>query len=376
VPASNAQHRLAFYGFRSGHGGIPRVLANLMNGLIDQNIQVDLLSTGDKTMDFQYLRPQIRVIHLDTRGALRGVFTLANYLEKECPDALLANREWANRNSILARGMTGVKTRIWFRIGTNNSMSLRRRHFLNRFTRKATMRYCYKRADGLISVSKGVANDIASTFPVAEKKIHVLHNPSVSSDITIKANEAPDHPWLQDDNPPVILGVGRLTRAKGFSTLLRSFAKIRSARDCRLIILGEGKEHNRLIALAGELGVQRDVSLPGYVRNPFAYMNKSALFVLSSAWEGSPNTLIEALAVGVPVVSTDCESGPGEILQEGRYGPLVPVGDVDALARAMALTLDNPPTRALLQMAAAPYRADRCVQAYLQVLIKASGSGK
>jgi glycosyltransferase involved in cell wall biosynthesis len=341
-----------------------------MNGLIDEGVRVDLLLSGTQTADVHYLRPEIRILDLDKRRMFRGTARLSDYLNKEHPVALLAGREWANRNAILARGLTKVQTRIWLRVGTYNFMALRRRHFLNRWTRKASMRYCYRRAYGLIAVSKGIAEDIASTFRIPEKKIHVLHNPSVTSDMAMKANQTIDHPWFQGNHPPVILGMGRLARVKDFPTLLRAFAKVRSARDCRLVILGEGKERDNLSALAHELGIQEDVNLPGYKSNPFAYMNAASLYVLSSVWEGSPNTLIEALAVGVPVVSTDCRTGPREILEGGRYGRLVPVGDVEALARAIEVTLDNPPKKAYLQSAAARYRVDRCAQAYLRLFIE------
>jgi len=370
LPASSAGHRLAFYGFRSGPGGIPRVIGNLMNGFVDEGVQVDLLLTSTQDADVDDLRPEIRMIDLGTRRMFPGISKLADYLRKECPDALLAGREWANRNAVLAGNTSKVKARIWLRVGTHNFMALSSRHFLNRWTRKASMRYCYRRADGLIAVSKGVAEDIASSFRIPEEKIHVLPNPSFSQDIAIKAKQAVDHPWFQGGHPPVILGMGRLARVKDFATLLSAFAKVRSARDCRLVILGEGKERDNLSALAHELGIQEDFRLPGYRDNPFAYLNKASLYVLSSVWEGSPNTLIEALAVGVPVVSTDCKSGPQEILEGGRYGPLVSVGDVDALARAIEATLDNPPKKAYLQSAAERYRVDRCARAYLRLLIK------
>lgn len=369
LPAS-ARQCVAFYGFRSGPGGIPRVLGNLMNGFVDEGVRVDLLLTGTQGADVEDLRPEIRLIDLGKRHMFPGISRLAGYLNKECPDALLAGREWANRNAVLARDVSKGDTRVWLRVGTHNFMALSSRHFLNRWTRKATMRFCYKRADGLIAVSKGVAEDIASSFRIPEGKIHVLRNPSFSRDMAVKAQQRVDHPWFQEDHPPVILGMGRLARVKDFPTLLRAFARVRSGRECRLVILGEGKERENLSALAAELGVQEDVSLPGYRDNPFAYLQKASLYVLSSVWEGSPNTLIEALGVGVPVVSTDCKSGPREILEGGRYGPLVPVGDVDALAQAMEATLDNSPSRAYLQSAADRYRVDRCARAYLRLLIK------
>jgi glycosyltransferase involved in cell wall biosynthesis len=167
------------------------------------------------------------------------------------------------------------------------------------------------------------------------------------------------------------LGAGRLARQKDFRTLIRAFARVHAERHYRLVILGEGNDRAPLEALAVKLGLKDDIDLPGFVTNPFAYMSKAALFVLSSAWEGFGNVLAEAMALGVPVVSTDCPSGPREILQDGRYGPLVPVGDACALAKAMIDVLDHPPEKAFLQSASERFRVDKCGEAYLQVLFPA-----
>ena len=155
---------------------------------------------------------------------------------------------------------------------------------------------------------------------------------------------------------------------KDFQTLVRAFAKVRNNRPCKLIILGKGKLHDRLLALAEELGIKDDVSLPGFIHKPYGYMAHSSLFALTSRWEGLGFVLIEALAVGTPVVSTDCRSGPREILQNGKYGSLVPVGDVDALAKAIINTLDHPLPREILQQAARPYEIGVSTTAYLKAM--------
>jgi glycosyltransferase involved in cell wall biosynthesis len=179
--------------------------------------------------------------------------------------------------------------------------------------------------------------------------------------------QRPDHPWFAPGQPPVVLGVGRLTRQKDFPTLLRAFGKLRQQRAARLIILGEGEDRPSLQALAAELGVTDDVALPGFRENAMAYMAGSALFVLCSAWEGLPTVLIEALAAGSRVVSTDCPSGPREILQEGRLGPLVPVGDSTALAGAMATALDRPAGSVPLETLR-PFTLDAAVDHYLRLI--------
>ncbi|MGE0371534.1 MAG: glycosyltransferase, partial [Gammaproteobacteria bacterium] len=183
------------------------------------------------------------------------------------------------------------------------------------------------------------------------------------------AREAPPHPWLEEAaGPPVILGMGRFTEQKDFATLIRAFARLRAGRACRLMLLGRGRLQAEYEALATRLGVTADIAFPGFAENPYSYLARARLFVLSSAWEGSPNALTEALALGVPVVSTDCPSGPRELLAAGRYGTLVPVADDAALARAMAATLDGPLPAAELRLAAADYTVEASARAYLTAL--------
>jgi glycosyltransferase involved in cell wall biosynthesis len=183
------------------------------------------------------------------------------------------------------------------------------------------------------------------------------------------------HRWFLPAAPPVVLGVGSLSERKDFPTLLRAFAKLRKQRDCRLVILGEAgspkkteEQRAALMALAAELGVAADVDLPGFVANPFAYMARAAAFVLSSAFEGLPGALIQAMACGCPVVSTDCLSGPAEILEGGRFGAMVPVGDDQAMAAAIAATLDRPIAAATLRGRAGMFSVDRAVDRYLDLM--------
>jgi glycosyltransferase involved in cell wall biosynthesis len=216
-------------------------------------------------------------------------------------------------------------------------------------------------------VSGGAADDLARTSGLSRDRVQVVYNPVITPAMLALAREAPDHPWYAHGQPPVILGVGRLTRQKDFATLVRAFALARQQRPARLIILGEGEDRAALEALIRELGVADDVALPGFRDNAMAYMAGSALFVLSSAWEGLPTVLIEALAAGARVVSTDCPSGPREILQGGRLGALVPVGDAAALAAAMGEALARPaappPADAL-----APFTRDAAVDRYLHLI--------
>jgi glycosyltransferase involved in cell wall biosynthesis len=230
------------------------------------------------------------------------------------------------------------------------------------------LRRCYQRNDGLIAVSQGVAKEIMNLLHLDPAKVKIIYNPVVTPDIFSLANENTGHPWLQSKNDPVILAAGRLVPQKDFATLLQAFAELRKQRACKLIILGEGEERKNLEAQAEQLGLRDDVDLPGFVENPYAFMAQSNVFALSSAWEGFGVVLAEALALGVPVVSTNCPYGPSEILQHGKFGPLVQVGDARAFAQGMLSTMANPLEAKQLQSAAVPYTVRNCAHNYLSLL--------
>ena len=217
-------------------------------------------------------------------------------------------------------------------------------------------------------VSHGVAEDTRRITGLPAARVTVVRNPVVTPRLAELAAAPCPHPWLQPSAVPVILGAGRLTEQKDFVTLLRAFARMQAIRPVRLAILGEGRLRGELERLAHELGVGERVALPGFTTNPYAWMARAALFVLSSAWEGSPNVLAEALALGVPSVATDCPSGPRELLAGGRYGALVEVGDHVGLAEAMLATLAAPPPAGHLRQAVSDYTAEAAAQGYLGAL--------
>jgi glycosyltransferase involved in cell wall biosynthesis len=234
------------------------------------------------------------------------------------------------------------------------------------------LRRAYLTADAIVTASRGVADDLAACAGLPRHRITTIYNPVVAPDLPVKAQAPVDHPWFAAGEPAVILGVGRLHPQKDFATLLRAFAALRSRRPVRLVILGSGlgsAYEADLQALAAELGVADAIDLPGFVRNPLAFMSRAAVFVLSSRYEGLGNALIEALACGTPVVSTDCPSGPREILDDGRFGPLVPVGDAAALADAIEQVLDHPPPAEHLRMRAQLFSVERSADAYLELLL-------
>jgi glycosyltransferase involved in cell wall biosynthesis len=257
---------------------------------------------------------------------------------------------------------------VVIRVGTVISLALERRNPVKRFLRRIGIMFCYRRADVVIANAGRVADDIVAITGSLGRQLHVLDNPTVSDEMFGLSESPSNHPWLDDEGPPVILGVGRLVRVKDFRTLIGAFARVLKKKQCRLMILGDGKDRKDLLAYAEQLGVSEAVSLPGFQDNPFALMKRAAVFVLSSAREGSPNVLIQAMALGIPSVSTDCPGGSHDILGEGRYGPLVPVGDEAALAEGIEQCLDKPLSPEILQAAVARFRADICARAYLRAM--------
>ena len=298
---------------------------------------------------------------------------LARYLRLERPEALLSASHYVNVAAVWGRRLAGIDIPLVIcqqthlsRAITNTNFPGGRRPLLGWLVRRF-----YPAADATVAVSDGVANDLASLAELPRERIRTIHNPVGMPELWTEAQEPLDHPWFAPGAPPVILGVGRLAAQKDFPTLLRAFARVRAQRPVRLLILGEGSKRRELETLAASLGIQADLALPGFAMNPFAYMARAAVFVLSSGYEGLPGVLVQALACGCPVVSTDCPSGPREILEHGAHGPLVPVGDDVAMAEAIQSVLDSPPDREKLLARAEEFSLDRAVDRYLDVMLGA-----
>ena len=364
------QPKIGIFVSFSGEGGVERMILNLCKGLVDLGCQVDLLPIKSHSEHLSDQLPTgLKVHNFGATHTLSSLPALIRYLKTERPDALLAAKDRANQIAILAKAISGVPTRIVVRMGTTVSAALIGKSRMRKLAWYLPMRVLYRRADDIIAVSHGVAEDLARISGVKHSAMQVVQNPVISSLIFDRAREPVFHPWLKETGEPVILGIGRLTRQKDFPTLIRAFVQVRKNLPCRLIILGEGNDRKKIEELAKKHSVETSVDLPGFVDNPYAYLSRASLFVLSSAWEGSPNVLTEALALGVPSVSTDCPSGPKEILQNGMIGKLVPVGNPPPLAEAIQETLSNPPEKTLLQSAIQDYTIESSSKRYLDVLL-------
>lgn len=365
------RQRLTVLTSTMGGGGAQRSMVRLAGGLAERGYDVDLV-LGRRDEDDHYraeVADTVRIVSLDAPRALFSVPRLIRYLRRERPVAMVTSLDYMNVLGVWARWLARVDTRVV--VNEQNTLSMvvdngtrRRKRVLPWLVRQS-----YRRADGIAAVSEGVADDLARFVGLPRDRVDAIHNPVVVPQLADMTTQPLDHPWFGPDEPPVLLAVGRLTPQKDFETLLRAFAKVRASHAARLLVLGDGDERSRLEALVTELGLEQDVSLPGWAVNPYPYMAAADLFVLSSLWEGLPTVLIEALYCGVPIVATDCPSGPREILQGGRYGSLVPVGDVDALAQAIADALDGD-VPAPVPESWAPYRIDVVTDRYLQLMLR------
>lgn len=322
-------------------GGAERVMLNLAKGFAERGLKVDLVLARAEGPYLSRVPRLVRVVDLKAFRVLASLTGLVRYIQRERPFALLSALHHANVVALWARKLASVPVRVVVSVHTNLSRATANAPNLRARIMPRWVRLFYPWADAIVAVSSGVAEDLVRHTGIPPEKIHVIYNPVVTPDLFVRAEEPIEHPWFAPGQCPVVLGVGRLTPSKDFSTLIRAFALVRKVRAARLMILGEGEERPRLEALVQELGLEDDIQLPGFVENPYKYMKRSALFVLSSRWEGLPTVLIEAAALGVPVISTDCPSGPAEILGE-REDLLVPVGDVAALARGICRSLAQP----------------------------------
>ncbi len=345
------------------------MIANLCQALVKAPIDLDVLLIKAQGPYVDRLPDSANIISLRAQHSLTSVWEMARYLKRERPDALLAIKHRGILAALRARQLAMTDTPISGRIGTTVSAALANKSSQRRQRWYKAMRKHYPKLENLIAVSQGVADDVLDITSMSESRVTVVRNPTVTPDMLAAATESPHHPWLSADSTvPVIMGVGRLTAQKDFATLIAAFARVRLQREARLIILGDGRLRAEIIEQAAALGVEEHIALPGFQSNPWAWMSRAAVFALSSRWEGSPNTLTEAMALGIPVVSTDCPSGPRELLDAGRVAPLVEMGDVDALASALLLVLAEPPRSEVLTEAVSAYHQDVSAAAYLQTL--------
>ncbi|MGE0449178.1 MAG: glycosyltransferase [Vicinamibacterales bacterium] len=350
-------------------GGVERIRLTLARGFLQRGLAVDLVIVNAEGPLAPDLPEGARVIDLRKRRTIHAFAALVRYFRRERPLAALSAQTHLNLVTLAAR----VASRAPGRIAVSEHIALDAvlRHAATWKERlfPIGVKLLYPHADAVVAVCRATAERFSSASGLPLDRIAVIYNPVVTADLVERSQAPIEDEWLGDGKPPVILSAGRLTPQKDHETLLRAFALVRRTRPCRLLVLGEGSERDRLERIARDLGVETHVRLAGFAINPFPYMRRARLFALSSRWEGFGNVLVEAMACGLPVVSTDCPSGPAEILQDGAWGLLVPVGDPGALASAILQSMDEPPQSERLRARAAEFSADRAVDRYLQVLL-------
>lgn len=322
-------------------GGAQRAMMNLTCELAARGYCVDLILARSGGPYLADVPASVRVVELNCKRLLTSLFPLVRYLRSERPFAMLSCLDYVNIIALWARRLAGVSTRLV--VNEQNTLSraaVGASKWRNRFT-PFLARHFYPWADSIVAVSEDVRTDLLEVLKIAPQRVKVIYNSVVRREIVVKSQAPIEHPWFQAKELPVLVAVGRLYQQKDYPTLIRAFARLRKFRKARLVILGEGAQREEIERMIVAFELVEDVQLMGFVENPFPYMSRASLFVLSSQWEGLPLVLIEALCCGVPVVATDCPSGPREILHKPTFGRLVPVGDVEALSKAMIEALSE-----------------------------------
>ncbi len=335
--AEDKPMRVAFVIPHLERGGVPIVVMDLANELTQRGYDVDLLALNGGGPLKDRALAAVRVIDLDCHRVRYALPRLLRYLRAEAPRVIVGVTLPINTLIILASLLTlfGRPRVIATEQAAMRASATTWRDRLLLSLLPAT----YRMPGRVVCCSEGIRRELIDDFGLPPRQVATIHNAVVGPQALADLDRDPQDPWLAASEDPVVVTVGRLHAQKDQATLLRAFAKVLERRPARLLILGEGEDRAALEALAERLGIAGRVHLPGYVFDALACMKAAALFVLSSRYEGLPTVLIEALLCGLPIVSTDCEHGPREILQDGRYGTLVPVGDVEALAAAMLAAL-------------------------------------
>ncbi|AAV44733.1 glycosyl transferase group 1 (plasmid) [Haloarcula marismortui ATCC 43049] len=363
---------LAFFIPDLSVGGAEQVAITIANGLATRGYDIDLLLSRASGELRSELSEQVSIVELPPSttpvvGVAAHLPFLATYLNKRKPAALFPHLEHPSIVSLAINRFLNTDTAV---IPTQHSAFGHEVEATpkDQIVRRIVPRL-YPASDQIVSVSEGVADSLTDRTPVERSDISVLYNPVDVEQIRERASQPVEHEWVEGNDRDVVLFVGRHARQKNLDGWVRAFEKIVNKNpDARAIIAGKGPCREQVQATVERLGLSDTVSLPGFVDNPYRYMRKSDVFLLSSRYEGLPTVLIECLAVGCPVVSTDCPSGPREILSDGEHGTLVPMDDIDGLANAVCDTLADPPDSDRLRSRADDFSPKPVFDAYEQFL--------
>ncbi len=358
-------------------GGAERVMANLANGLAAKGLSVDLVIVADKNSAVNKNNvPNLQIITLNKQRVLFSTWSLLKYLMKSKPNFILCSH---NRINILVLGYKKLLSKkVHVVVRESNTFSVYYYFHKTLWDRviNFTAMKMYPICDFAVAVSDGVKKDLLENVNLPNDKVGTIYNPVIDSNIGEKASEPVEEEWLNQSEIPVIAGVGRIAPQKDFTTLIKAFAELLKVKEARLLLIGDRDnyktEYEKLVDLIKTLNIEDKVKFTGQVDNPFAYLSKVSLFALSSRYEGLPGVLIQALACGCPSVATDCPSGPKEILEDGKYGELVTVGDHEALFKAMERSLNKKHDKELLIKRGHEFSVDKSVDNYLKLFYELS----
>jgi glycosyltransferase involved in cell wall biosynthesis len=348
-----------------GQGGAERSSIRLANGLANYGMKVTLFILKRKGEILYSINPDIQVIDIKS-----SFLRLMSEIRSMDIDFLLPI--YTSMRALLAKVILNMPLKVI--ISQRNMFTMDRGPAQMRF-KFIRCKLLYKYADACVCISEGVAEEMRTLNLIPPNKIHVIYNSVVNKELLSQIDEPLNDPWFCESRDPVIMGAGRFGDQKDFATLLKAFKIVSKDRDnLKLLLLGEGKQRVMLENMVTDLGLSEKVRMPGYVSNPYHFMKKAALFVLTSRFEGFGNVVAEALACGCNVASTDCKSGPSEILKGGKYGALAKVGDPEDIAKAINVMLDNPLPKELLISRASYFSEERAVESYYNLFSAISDS--
>ena len=350
-----------------GYGGAEVITLRLIKGFIQNGLDVDLVIATPRLKMIHAIHPEVNIIKLGSRKATFSLFKLMRYIRKNKPEIILSHLNRANRIVLLAKYLTRSPVKVFVVEHTTGSVAKSQSTLIHNIFTSFSYRFLYKYAEEIIHVSNGAARDLEDLLGWEPGRIKVVYNPVVDDGSSEKSYSIP-HPWFNPEQPPVIVSMGRICAPKDYVTLIKAVDIVRKTREVRLLILGDGRERKKIEDLIQEYGLINNVQIMGIVDDPFPYLFHADLFVLSSTREALPTVIIEALSCGCPVVSTECKYGPSEILNDGIFGKLVPVGNSNAMAIAIIHSLDNIPDRSTLRNRANEFSIQKSTDLYIRIL--------
>lgn len=320
-------------------GGAERVFVNLAEIFTERGIDVELV-VGNAVGELAPFVKNINVLDLRSSSVIRSIIPLMRHIQKSKPDILLSGMPHANLAAIIAIKLSRTKCRVIASVHENAFFAFQHISLYEKFI-LYSLKFAYFFCNGFTAVSRGLLKSSESYYKESLPQQRTsIYNPIIK-DLT-SINIAKYIPQKGNEKPYKIISAGRLSHEKNFRMLINAFSKLEDKRNFTLTIYGEGPERSALEKLISDLQLEELIKLPGYTHNLADELAQSDLFVMTSLWEGFGNVLVEALAAGCQVISSDCESGPREILSDGKYGQLIPVNDVDALVKAINKARSGP----------------------------------